>query len=106
MTANRDRHVEKIEFALQNALTYFQKTSEANAALHGATKVLYSPIVTQINEALTSLKLLSEEGQDPDTIARQGYVFNLSGGTQDVGELAKLVAKELGHNQNRRDQVV
>lgn len=55
------RHIQKINKALVQAQTYFEKTSEANAAVHGSDKVLYSPIVTTLNEAKTSLEAINQE---------------------------------------------
>lgn len=52
------RELEKIEDALSWAEKHFEKTSEANAALHCSPKVMYSPLAGKVSAALSSIELV------------------------------------------------
>jgi hypothetical protein len=59
------RECRKVREALDLAIEYHTKTSEANAALHCSPNVLYSPLVGKLLTARFTLDRLIGDG-DPD----------------------------------------
>lgn len=60
-TEDMKRELEKIKDALEWASTHHEKQSEANAALHGSTKVMYTPLASKLSNALMSVERVLEE---------------------------------------------
>jgi hypothetical protein len=49
--ADFERSLEMVAETLGHCRTYFEKNSEAMAAMHASTKVMYSPVVTLLDQA-------------------------------------------------------
>lgn len=58
---NVKRELEKVLDALVWAMEYFEKTSEANAALHKSSKVMYTPLASEIHNAFNGLSAVLTE---------------------------------------------
>lgn len=53
------RSIEMIGDAVYHARAYFERNSEAQAAMHASDKVMYSPIVAILNQAETKLDAMA-----------------------------------------------
>jgi len=53
---NIKRELEKALLTLGWASLYFEKTSEANAALHKSEKVMYSPLASEMDSAIQAIQ--------------------------------------------------
>ena len=63
--ADFKRSLDMIEGTLTLCQTFFERQSEAAAAQHASTKVMYSPICVLLHDSctkITALQLLLEEG--------------------------------------------
>ncbi len=58
---NINRELDKVEQALTFALEHLQRQSEANAALHMTTRVMYSPLASSVFSAIQSLEVIRNE---------------------------------------------
>lgn len=61
--ADYQRRLDKINEALISAQIYFERQSEASAALHNSDSVLYSPIVATLEAARNDLKAIIAESR-------------------------------------------
>ncbi len=51
------RHLEKCEHALEWTENYLARTNEANAALHLADRVFFSPLTSEVHGALEGIRI-------------------------------------------------
>jgi len=59
------RELEKILDVVEQALVYHSKTSEANAALHRSSKVMYTPLASALSISANSLnQMISQLGEE------------------------------------------
>lgn len=53
---NMKRELQKVLLTLEWVSRYFERTSEANAALHKSEKVMYSPLASEVDSAKQSIQ--------------------------------------------------
>lgn len=85
--SDRARELTKVETALDKAIEHHTKANEANAALHLADRVLYSPLTVHLIEARESLRKITahDPASGPEPAPDAPGTAGVDAGTGEAG---------------------